>query len=112
MNNYEFDMEFNFYKNILYKYFGNNEKTEYIKVTLSDEEYFNSLREHYSISNAVPFDERSEEDNYADSFMFFISAGLIAVVEGNYYINKKVLQKYNDMYKETISKKGEAKKFN
>lgn len=87
------DYEYEFYETYLINYASqeNENESELIKVSDEIQNCFMSLNGTYSASKTLLESERGTEDKLADSFMFYISTGVIVLLEDGYYINTKKL---------------------
>lgn len=85
------DYEYEFYNIYLKDYVEQENEMGFVKVSDSLQENFMSLNGIYSTSKSVIESERGMEDKLADSFMFYISTGVIVLLEDGYYLNTKKL---------------------
>lgn len=94
------DYEYEFYDKYLssYENYDINEKN--VKASDTDSIIFSNLNNLYSESYGVSSDKRSMVEEYADSFVFFVSAGVIKLIDNKYYINLEELNKFKERYNE------------
>lgn len=103
------DYEYDFYVSYLKKFEGQESETGFIKVSDDLEMNFMNLKAAYDISKSVPVLERGEEDKLADSFAFYVSLGVIVILEDGYYINTKLLAEKTKQF-DSANEKGSSYK--
>lgn len=81
------DYEYEFYNTYLKDYVEQENEMGLVKASDSLQENFMGLSGSYSVAKSVIESERSMEDKLADSFMFYVSIGVIILLEDGYYIN-------------------------
>lgn len=89
------DYEYDFYIKYLsdYENYDINEKT--VKATIAEHIIFSNLNNLYSESCSIPASQRSLAEEYADSFAFFVSVGIIKLIDNNYFIDLEKLNKFS-----------------
>ncbi len=103
------DYEYDFYVSYLERFKNQASETGFIKVSDDLQINFMALMATYDISKSVPVLERSEEDKLADSFAFYVSLGVIVLLEDGYYINTKLLAEKTKQF-DSVNEKGSSYK--
>ncbi len=108
------DYEYEFYSLYLSSFKDQVSETKFIKVNDELQECFMHLTAAYQVSKSVPLFERGMEDKLADSFMFYVSLGVIVIRKDGYYINTELLARATKQFnfvteKGTSYKKGGIK---
>lgn len=98
------DFEYEFYDKFLSEYENLESDEELIKVDDEKHIVFSNLNNLYSSSKDIFIEERNCEEKLADSFMFYVSAGVIKLIKGRYFIVldklNMITQKYNEIDEE------------
>lgn len=103
------DYEYDFYVSYLERFKGQESEADFVKVSDSLQVEFMNLKLAYDISKSVPVLERGEEDKLADSFAFYVSLGVIVLLEDGYYINTKLLAEKTKQF-DFVTEKGSSYK--
>lgn len=99
------DYEYVFYEKYLLAY-ADYEESKKVIANIEDQRVFMELANLYSISKAVPADEKNAEESLADSLAFYVSAKVIELKEGQYVINLNRLQEFKERYDKLEKSKG------
>lgn len=99
------DNEYEFYDKYLSNYESYDIQRKEVKAKSSDHIIFSNLNNLYSIACSIPAEQRTVVEEYADSFAFFVSVGVIKLVDSYYYINLESLAKFKEKY-EKLNDKG------
>lgn len=102
------DYEYEFYDTYLKDYVEQENETGLVKVSDNLQENFMSLNGAYSTIKSAIESERSMEDKLADSFMFYVSIGVIMLLEDGYYINTKRLLETTKQFKSASEQNGRS----
>ncbi len=94
------DNEYEFYDKYLSNYENYDINEKLVKTTFTDHIIFSNLNNLYSLACSVPAQQRSLVDEYADSFTFFVSAGVIKLIDNIYYVDLEELNKFKEKYNE------------
>ena len=92
------DYEYEFYDKYLSNYANININEGLFKVNGPDQKSFSELYNIYSNSCCVPSQQRSSEQKLADSFSFYVAAGVINLINSDYYINMEKLESFTKKY--------------
>lgn len=92
------DYEYEFYDKYLSNYANIDINEGLFKVNGPDQKSFSELYNIYSNSCCVPSQQRSIEQKLADSFSFYVAAGVINLINSDYYINMEKLGSFTKKY--------------
>ena len=99
------DYEYDFYNTYLSEY-ANQDENELVPVSKEVASFFMALNQEYSSSKDISPDQRNTEAKLADSFMFYVAAGVIVMVNNEYFINVKKLANLTNDFNAISEKKG------
>jgi secreted PhoX family phosphatase len=99
------DYEYDFYNTYLSEY-ANQDGNELVPVSKEVASFFMALNQEYSNSKDISPDQRNTEAKLADSFMFYVAAGVIVMVNNEYFINVKKLANLTNDFNAISEKKG------
>lgn len=93
------DYEYEFYDKYLSNYANIDINEGLFRASGSDQKSFSKLYNIYSNSCCVPSQQRSSEQKLADSFSFYVAAGVIRLINSDYYINMEKLESFTNKYR-------------
>lgn len=99
------DYEYDFYNDYLSEY-ANQDGNELVPVSKEVASLFMALKQEYSSSKDILPNQRNNEAKLADSFMFYVAAGVIVMINNEYFINVKKLADLTNDFNVISEKKG------
>ena len=93
------DYEYEFYDRYLSNYAALDINEGLFKAETAEQVSFSKLNNVYSSTYGVSSHQRNNEQKLADSFAFYVAAGVIKLVDSNYYINMEKLESFTKKYR-------------
>lgn len=101
-----FDYEYDFYSSYLSEYVDQDGREVLVPVSKETLDAFMAFKQEYSNSKDVSAEQRNMEAKLADSFMFYVSIGVIVMNGNEYFINVKKLADLTNKFNDVNKKKG------
>lgn len=92
------DYEYEFYDKYLSNYANLDINEGLYRANGNDQESFSRLNNIYSTACEVSSQQRNIEQKLADSFTFYVAAGVIRLINYDYYINMERLASFTKNY--------------